>query len=51
MSEQQPTSKFMQNGVVKWIEHRMPIFSFIDQSVGSGYPAPKNLNYWWFIST
>ena len=37
----------MQNGVVKWIEHRMPIFSFIDHSVGSGYPAPKNLNYWW----
>tara|TARA_R110000772_G_scaffold49123_5_gene112631 strand:+ start:26091 stop:27368 length:1278 start_codon:yes stop_codon:yes gene_type:complete len=47
MSEQQSTSKFMQNGVVKWIEHRMPIFSFIDHSVGSGYPAPKNLSYWW----
>lgn len=47
MSEQQPTSKFMQNGVVKWIEHRMPIFSFIDHSVGSGYPAPKNLSYFW----
>ena len=47
MSEQNTTSKFMQNGVVKWIEHRMPIFSFIDHSVGSGYPAPKNLSYWW----
>ena len=47
MSENTSESKFMQNGVVKWIEHRMPIFSFIDHSVGSGYPAPKNLSYWW----
>ena len=37
----------MQNGVVKWVEHRLPIFSFIDHSVGSQYPTPKNLNYWW----
>ncbi len=47
MSEQENQSKFMQNGVVKWIEHRMPIFSFIDHSVGSGYPTPRNLSYWW----
>ncbi len=35
------------NGVIRWIEHRMPIFSFIDHSVGSEYPAPKNLSYLW----
>ena len=35
------------NAVIKWIEHRMPIFSFIDHSVGSGYPTPKNLSYMW----
>ena len=35
------------NGLIKWIEHRLPIFSFLDHSVGSGYPAPKNLSYWW----
>ncbi|SMF46471.1 ubiquinol-cytochrome c reductase cytochrome b subunit [Tistlia consotensis] len=35
------------NPVIRWIEYRMPIFSFIDHSVGSGYPTPKNLNYWW----
>ena len=35
------------NPVIKWIEYRLPIFSFIDHSVGSGYPAPKNLSYWW----
>ena len=40
-------SKFMENPVIKWVEYRLPIFSFIDHSVGSGYPTPRNLNYWW----
>ena len=30
-----------------WFEERLPIVSFIDESVGSKYPAPKNLNYFW----
>jgi quinol-cytochrome oxidoreductase complex cytochrome b subunit len=35
-------------GSVKdWIEYRLPIFSLIDNSVGSKYPTPRNLNYWW----
>ena len=42
MSEFKPT-----NPVIRWIEHRLPIFSFIDHTVGSGYPTPRNLNYWW----
>ena len=42
MSEFQTNSR-----VIKWIEHRMPVFSFLDHSVGSGYPAPKNLSYMW----
>ncbi|MEQ9608518.1 MAG: cytochrome b/b6 [Kiloniellaceae bacterium] len=33
--------------VIKWIEHRMPVFSFVDHSLGSSYPAPKNLSYMW----
>jgi quinol-cytochrome oxidoreductase complex cytochrome b subunit len=33
--------------IIRWVEHRLPIFSFLDHSVGSGYPAPKNLNYFW----
>ena len=41
------SNKFYENPVIKWIEYRLPIFSFIDESVGSGYPTPKNLNYWW----
>ena len=41
------SGKFFQNPVVKWIEFRLPVFSFIDHSLGSNYPAPKNLSYWW----
>jgi quinol-cytochrome oxidoreductase complex cytochrome b subunit len=33
--------------VKDWIEYRLPIFSFLDNSLGSKYPAPRNLNYWW----
>ncbi|MGH6946707.1 MAG: cytochrome b, partial [Kiloniellales bacterium] len=35
------------NRVVRWIEYRLPVFSFIDHSLGSSYPAPRNLSYWW----
>ena len=38
---------FYENSVVKWVEHRLPIFSFVDHHLGTGYPAPKNLNYWY----
>lgn len=34
-------------GIKGWIEYRLPIFSFIDNSLGSKYPTPRNLNYWW----
>jgi quinol-cytochrome oxidoreductase complex cytochrome b subunit len=30
-----------------WFEERLPIVSFIDHSMGTKYPAPKNLNYFW----
>ncbi len=32
--------------VAKWIEHRLPVFSFINHSAVE-YPTPKNLNYFW----
>ncbi|MEM9628423.1 MAG: cytochrome b/b6 [Pseudomonadota bacterium] len=35
------------NPVVRWIEHRLPIFSTMDHMVGSQYPTPRNLNYMW----
>jgi quinol-cytochrome oxidoreductase complex cytochrome b subunit len=34
------------NPVVKWIDDRMPIFSFMHEETVE-YPTPKNLNYWW----
>src|ERR1700742_3854044 len=39
-SKQQP-------GIVGWIEYRLPILSFINNSVGTNFYAPRNLNYWW----
>lgn len=39
-------AKIMDNTVVKWIEYRLPIFSFMDHELNE-YPTPKNLNYWW----
>ncbi len=41
------THKPQQPGIIGWIEYRLPIFSFLDNSLGSKYPAPKNLNYLW----
>ena len=33
------------NRVARWIEERLPIFSFISHALM--YRAPKNLNFWW----
>ena len=41
------STKQFKNPVINWIEYRLPIFSFLDESVGSGYPTPRNLNYMW----
>jgi ubiquinol-cytochrome c reductase cytochrome b subunit len=34
------------NKLVKWIEYRLPVFSFYRHFLVD-YPAPKNLSYWW----
>jgi ubiquinol-cytochrome c reductase cytochrome b subunit len=34
------------SGLVRWIDHRLPIFSFMDHELHE-YPTPRNLNYWW----
>jgi quinol-cytochrome oxidoreductase complex cytochrome b subunit len=41
------STKEFKNPIIRWVEYRLPIFSFIDSSVGSGYPTPRNLSYWW----
>ncbi len=33
-------------GLVKWIDSRLPIFSYMQKEYGE-YPAPRNFNYWW----
>ena len=35
-----------QNRTIRWVDSRLPIFSILYHST-SGYPAPKNFNYWW----
>ena len=34
------------NPVIKWIDYRLPIFTFMHGELVD-YPAPKNLSYWW----
>ena len=34
------------NPLVRWIDHRLPIFTFMHHEMHE-YPTPKNLNYWW----
>ena len=37
----------IKNPALKWIDDRLPIFSLMHNSLGAGYPAPRNLNYFW----
>ena len=34
------------NPLVRWIDHRLPVFSFMHHELNE-YPTPKNLSYWW----
>jgi quinol-cytochrome oxidoreductase complex cytochrome b subunit len=38
----QPQSPF-----ARWIDQRLPLPRLIHDSLGAGYPTPKNLNYFW----
>jgi quinol-cytochrome oxidoreductase complex cytochrome b subunit len=39
-------SKSYSNPLIRWIDHRLPIFTMMDQEL-TDYPTPRNLNYWW----
>jgi quinol-cytochrome oxidoreductase complex cytochrome b subunit len=39
-------SKSYSNPLIRWIDHRLPIFTMMDQEL-TEYPTPRNLNYWW----
>ena len=41
----QGESKFT-NPIVKWIDHRLPVFTMMDHELNE-YPTPKNFNYLW----
>jgi quinol-cytochrome oxidoreductase complex cytochrome b subunit len=38
--------KTYDNAVIRWVDDRLPIFSFMDHEYNQ-FPMPKNLNYWW----
>ncbi len=40
------SSQRSQGPVVKWIDDRLPVFTFLQHELNE-YPTPKNLNYWW----
>jgi len=35
-----------QNKIVRWIDHRLPVFTFMEHELND-YPTPRNLSYWW----
>ncbi len=40
------SSRTWKNPIIKWVDHRMPIVTFLDHAIVE-YPTPRNLNYWW----
>jgi ubiquinol-cytochrome c reductase cytochrome b subunit len=36
----------LQNRLVRWIDHRLPVFTFLQHELND-YPTPRNLSYWW----
>ncbi|MEJ5976983.1 cytochrome b N-terminal domain-containing protein [Novosphingobium sp. PS1R-30] len=36
-----------QHPFTKWMDERLPVPRLVYNAVGSGYPVPRNLNYWW----
>ncbi len=39
----EPTWK---NPIIRWIDYRLPVFTFLDRHL-IRYETPRNLNYWW----
>lgn len=38
----QPSHPFM-----RWMDEKLPLPRLVYNAIGSGYPVPRNLNYWW----
>ncbi len=35
------------NGLMLWLDEKLPLPRFVYNAVGAGYPVPRNLNYFW----
>lgn len=42
-----PKLELQEGTALKWFDDRLPILSLVHGSLGAGYPAPRNLNYFW----
>ena len=40
------TTPVFKNPLVRWIDYRLPVFTFMNHELND-YPTPRNLNYWW----
>jgi len=45
-TEDQATVARFSNPAIRWIDHRLPIFTFLHHELHD-YPTPRNLNYLW----
>ena len=39
-----PNSSQFQNKIVRWIDYRLPVFTFMKHEL-EDYPTPRNINY------
>src|ERR1700756_1982029 len=46
MASQHGTPPVFNNKVIAWIDHRLPIFSYIEKEYHT-FPTPRNFNYFW----
>ena len=46
MSAHTQPGEFSGGGLVKWIDSRLPVFTYLQKEYGE-FPAPRNFNYWW----
>ncbi len=40
------SARVFKNPLVRWIDYRLPVFTFLDHELNE-YPTPRNLSYWW----
>jgi ubiquinol-cytochrome c reductase cytochrome b/c1 subunit len=46
MASSHGTPPVFNNKVIAWIDHRLPIFSYIEKEYNT-FPTPRNFNYFW----